>query len=99
MVTDPDYPRMMYHRMLGYTIVNSAAEEIALGPQWSRTFAGGPLKEAPAKPRPQPEPEPEEEDEPEESPDRDPERESAAAAPPPFIKRRRGRPRKGPAAA
>lgn len=81
---------MLYNQTLGYTIVNSEAEEIALAPHWSRIFTGGPLKEVEAPKKLPPEPEPE--DEPEPEPEEPPERE-------PSVKARRGRPAKGPAAA
>jgi hypothetical protein len=52
MMLDPDYPRMMFHPAKDWVIVNSAAEEEALGPEWSRTIP------APEPPAQEPEPPP-----------------------------------------
>ena len=49
-----DYPRFMFHQHEPPCIVNSEAEEKALGAEWSRS-----VRPDPPKPQPQPEPEPE----------------------------------------
>jgi hypothetical protein len=52
MTLNPDYPRMMFHSTKDWVIVKSAAEEEALGPEWSRTIPGGPPQEEPKPPPP-----------------------------------------------
>jgi len=86
MKVDPNYPRWMFHRYKQMVCVNNQDEEVALGPEWSRTqfppaSAALPKEEKPKK-MPEPE-EPEPEDEPE------PEEEKPAPAPkpePPILK-------------
>jgi hypothetical protein len=59
MTSNADYPRMLFHRSLAPVIVQSEAEEQALGSEWSRTI---PAEEPPEV---QPPAEPEKPDEPE----------------------------------
>jgi hypothetical protein len=67
MKTDPNYPRMLFHRSLPPVTVQSQSEEQALGPEWSRTILA-PKSAAPPVHPPEPEkpveepPEPEEEE-------------------------------------
>lgn len=55
MTSDPDYPRMLFHRAAPPVTVHSESEEKALGPGWSRTV-----------PAPEPGESPPDEDEPDE---------------------------------
>jgi hypothetical protein len=57
MKTDPNYPRMLFHRSLPPVTVQSQSEEQALGPEWSRTI---PVEEEPGEPDEQEDPEEEE---------------------------------------
>jgi hypothetical protein len=52
MTLNPDYPRMLFHPSKDWVIVKSAAEEEALGPEWSRTIPAPEVREE--KPGPPP---------------------------------------------
>jgi len=93
---DPNYPRMMFHKTMGYTIVKSEEEEAALGPSWTRdAFASSLPPEDKPLPKPDPEPEEEPDEEEEEKPDEQPQEQQKtpiAHAPP---AKKRGRLRRG----
>lgn len=76
-----DYPRMLFHRQKEPVIVQSEAEEAALGAEWSRIVIPPsdvqeppPAEYPPEWVPPEPEPLPEEPEEPEKHPEREPEK-------------------------
>jgi hypothetical protein len=56
MTPDPNYPRMMFHPTKDWVIVKSAAEEAALGSEWSRTIVPKGSEPEPVKPPAKPVP-------------------------------------------